>query len=129
MNSMSLTPDSGEGKAAFERPSKTWGIDFSQKQMAGYVDQTEALLQSIVIRLQTQLGKFAIFSTEYGLPIAELANGSAVEEAEQYIRETLLQDDRIEEVYDIVYSPGKENGAISFRVKTNLAEQSLAVQI
>lgn len=79
--------------------SKTYNL--SETKIEGFVDELEALKQSIYKRLATEQYEYPIYSFKYGVAWKELIGEEQPyvrAEMKRMIQEALLQDDRIREV-------------------------------
>lgn len=100
-------------------PSLTFRIDFDKGKIQGETDDVEALKQSVFCRLMTERGKFPIYSEKYGLPMNELIGQSSplvYVSITSAITETLLDDDRITDVYGFIFDTDKENVTVTFNI-------------
>ena len=76
--------------------SKTYKL--SDTKIQGYVDEIEALKQSIFKELSTEKYEYPIYSFDYGIELESLIGKDAAYvqiELKRRIRECLLKDDRI----------------------------------
>ena len=90
-----------------EYANKTYAIDWENKRIIGHVDNKEALMQFIHKAIITERNEYkAIYSTEYGSEIANTVMGDPPPDDYIYavipslIKDCLLVDDRIVDVYD-----------------------------
>jgi len=78
--------------------STTYGIDWITKTIPGYIDDLEALKQSILCILQTERYDNLIYSYDYGTEFQDLIGEDVLyvkADIHRRIEEALLQDDRI----------------------------------
>ncbi|WP_346930288.1 DUF2634 domain-containing protein [Clostridium sp.] len=78
--------------------STTYGIDWITKTIPGYIDELEALKQSILCILQTERYDNLIYSYDYGTEFQDLIGEDVLyvkADIHRRIEEALLQDDRI----------------------------------
>lgn len=81
------------------QPSKAFKV--TTDKMQGYIDNLEALKQSIYHRLSTERYEYPILSFSYGIQIEDLLGQDSTYvkiELKRRIIECLLEDDRIVEV-------------------------------
>lgn len=87
-------------------PSNTFKVDFHKNRMKNLFDGLEALKQSIYIILMTQRYKYSIYNWDYGIEIEDLIGmpkAYVKTELERRIKEAILQDDRVEDVFNITF--------------------------
>ena len=79
--------------------SRTYNL--SETKIEGFVDELEALKQSIYKRLATEQFEYPIYSFRYGIAWKQLIGEEQAyvrAEMKRMVEEALLQDDRIREV-------------------------------
>lgn len=108
-----------------EYANKTYAIDWKNKRIVGHVDNKEALMQFIHKAIITERNEYkAIYSTEYGSEIANTVMGESVTDDYIYtvipslIKDCLLVDDRIVDVYDFSITLEENVLNIKFLVDT-----------
>ncbi|PFP30266.1 terminase [Bacillus sp. AFS073361] len=131
---MALTPEeidevnepeiSDEG----EIPSKTWAIDFENGTIGGFIDGDAALKQFALKALMTERSKHSIYTDDYGTELMDLVGADVTaalldSEIPRMVEETLIYDDRIDEVTDILLTREGDKLYISFRVVTTTGEE------
>ena len=102
-----------------EKPSKTFSLDASNNQIIGTVDDLEAVKQAVLLILGTNRFEHPIYSWNYGIESKKLIGRPmtlVVPELERYIKEALLQDDRISEVRDFSFRQQKRKLIVEFTV-------------
>lgn len=95
--------------------------DLRPEKIQGFVEDIEALKQSIAKRLGTQRFDYPIYSFAYGVDWRSLIGQSPEyyrPEAKRMIEESLLQDNRIMEVSDFKFDFGFTSCHISFKVRS-----------
>ena len=89
-----------------EYSNKTHKIIVDDKRVSGYVDELEALKQTIYLILNTERYKYVIYSWDYGVELVDLI-GKPIpyvkSELKRRVEEALLQDDRIESCSDFEF--------------------------
>lgn len=109
-------------------PTNTFKVDFDKNRIKYLFDGIEALKQAIYKILMTERYKYVIYDWDYGIEIEDLIGmpkGYVKTEIERRIKEALLQDDRIEDVFDFNFYDLKEDKAsilIEFFVKSIFGE-------
>lgn len=109
-------------------PTNTFKIDFYKNRIRNVFDGIEALKQAIYKILMTQRYKYSIYDWEYGIELEDLIGmpkGYVKVEIERRIKEALLQDDRIEDVYNFTFKDIKNEKSsmeIEFFIKSILGE-------
>lgn len=88
-------------------PSKTYGIDFKNKKVVGFIDNIESVKQTIFSILNTERYEHLIFSFDYGVELQNLIGEDPIyvkADIHRRVEEALLQDDRILSVDNPVIS-------------------------
>src|SRR5574342_954740 len=131
---MALTPEeidevnepeiSDEG----EIPSKTWRIEFENGTIGGFIDGDVAIKQFALKSLMTERSKYSIYTDDYGTELMDLVGADVTaallaSEIPRMVEETLIYDDRIDEVTDIILTREGDKLYISFRVVTTTGEE------
>ena len=81
----------------------------------------EALRQAVFLLLQTERGRWPIFSAGFGVDLLGLVGQPAayvIPEAERRLREALLQDDRVLGVEEFRFARQGRSLAVSFLVRS-----------
>lgn len=113
-----------------KRPSKTYKIDFNAGRIVGMTDGIEALKQSIRKALITPRFMCLVYDSQYGSEIKQTISAEDASEAfiqaeiPWMLKDALLVDERILDVYHITYdfSGDKDAVSISFFVDTIYGE-------
>lgn len=120
-----------ESVAAKNQPSRTYRLDVGKQRISGFVDELEAVRQAILLILNTERFRYQIYSWNYGNEISRAIGNDfqlAKSNVKRYIKEALLQDERITDVNDFVFENVKRNVlAVSFNVNTifgNMSEKA-----
>ena len=117
----------------YERmPSHDFSVDFQTGRISGHVDDKEALKQAIFFILNTERYKFLIYSWNYGVELVELIGvhpDIVYAELERYIKEALLQDDRITDVRDFTFSRAKNKVQVDFVVDNIFGEIEVSSEV
>lgn len=99
-------------------PWKTFRIDLNTGHINGMIDEEEALKQAVMLMLNTHRYENVIYPWDYGLDLNDVIGKDmayAMSMVKKRIKETLLQDDRIEDITDFEISQkSKEELLISF---------------
>lgn len=93
-------------------PSNTFKVDFDKNRIKNLFDGIEALKQAIYKILMTERYRYAIYNWNYGIELEDLIGmpkGYVKTEIERRIKEALLQDDRIQDVYEFNFYDLKED--------------------
>ena len=102
-------------------PSRDFALDFDKGRVTGVTEGLAEIQQAIRLRLSTQAGLFLIYPESYGLPRYQLQSKAMpifYVEMKNRIIQTLLADDRIEAVYDFVFSIEENAVQVQFQVQT-----------
>jgi len=111
-------------------PSRTYAI--TGNRIVGMIDGADAVRQAIYKLLQTDRFRYWIYSANYGHECAKLQGRDpsiAVPEASRYIREALLQDDRITAVDPIHIEVNGDSLTASFTVATTFGRISIEQEV
>lgn len=105
-----------------QQPSKTYALDFyNTNKVAGYKDELKAMEQAIYKIVNTERYKYIIYSWNYGIELYDLI-GQPIPyiyaETQRRIEEALLNDDRINKVYNFVFSNTSGDVLVTFDVDT-----------
>jgi hypothetical protein len=111
-----------------EAPSKTWAIDFENGTIGGFIDGDDAVKQFAIKSLMTERSKYSIYTEDYGTELMDLVGADVTvalleSEIPRMVEETLIYDDRIDEVSDIILTREGDKLYISFRVVTTTGEE------
>ncbi len=113
------------------QPSRTYRLDTEKQRVTGYVDGLEAVKQAILLILNTERFRHEIYSWNYGNEIGRAIGEDfqlAQSNVKRYIKEALLQDERITDADGFVFEKVNRNRlAVSFTVHTifgNLSEKA-----
>ncbi len=85
--------------------STTYRINWVTKTIPGYIDDLEALKQSILCILQTERYEHLIYSYDHGVELDDLIGEDALfitADLHRRVEEALLQDDRIISVESLI---------------------------
>lgn len=121
-----LLPNGGDNviidAIKYTEPAFTYNIEYGgDKQIKGYVDEIEAMKQAIYKIINTERYQYLIYSWNYGIELADLFGQPipyVYAELERRIKEALLNDDRISDVFDFNFSNDRGDVSVDFSVKT-----------
>lgn len=100
-------------------PSKTPLIDWEKGKIYGYVDGVEAMKQYVKKTLLTERFVYLIYDGQYGTDsISNISNDAFEAETTRIIKEALLLDKRILNVYNFVFEQTEDEKIIRFSVDT-----------
>ncbi len=107
-------------------PSKTFRLREEEARTAGWIDGLDAVRQAIRLILSVERYEWLIHSWNYGVELRDLFGkplSFVLPELERRIREALLQDDRITDVRDFTFTPGRGGKVtVAFTVVTVFGE-------
>lgn len=118
----------GEVEMEKEQPSLTYCLDLDRGRIMGKVDGLEAVNQYIHKVLLTPRFRCLIYSNQYGSELKQtiIAGDASPEyiEAEipRIVRDAVLVDSRVLDVYDFTISLSDERAFISFKANTIFGE-------
>ena len=101
--------------------SKTYHIDFKNDVMKGTTDGIEALKQAIFLILSIERYDYIIYSWNYGIELKDLFGKPttyACAVLPSRIKQALIQDDRIQNVYDFVTNAEGNTVKVEFKIKS-----------
>lgn len=128
---ISITPDYDETERTPEiMPSRTYRV--ANGRIAGFIDGLEAMEQAVHKRLVTERYVYDIYDDTYGLQTVDLIGKEYVYVASELahrIQETLLNDDRISDVYGFTFKRGKDYVGVGFYVTTIFGELTSALSL
>lgn len=103
-------------------PSKDYKMNIKDNIINGYVDEIEAIRQTVYKILNTERYEYTIYSWNYGIELSDLIGepvGYVCAELERRITEALTQDDRINSVDNFEFDYSEKNIVkVSFNVNT-----------
>lgn len=122
---MATLPENVGLDAALEpvgRPTGTFIIDWSSRQIAGRGDGLAAMRQAVDIILQNERFRWQIYSSDFGSELEDLVGEEyayIISELPRRVEEALSADDRILSVDNFTFSePGGDSMRCTFDVAT-----------
>lgn len=115
-----------------EYANRTYRISDNNNRIDGYVDELDAVKQSIYLILSTERYEFPIYSWDYGVEFIDLFGQPlpyVMSELERRIKEALTQDDRISDVHDFKFNKYKNKVQVTFTVVSNAGEIPTATEV
>lgn len=113
-------------------PTYTYHIDLEKKRIIGYTDSKEAMKQAIYKMLRTERFDYVIYNSNYGIELKDLFGKDkyiAYAVLERRIKETLMSDDRITDVYNFDFKMDRGSISVKFTAKTIFGEDESEVII
>ena len=107
------------------QPSLTYNVNRNTNRISGYVDDKEAIVQTIYFILNTERYESMIYNWYYGVEFDSLIGKNrdyTTSELKRRIREALSEDDRISDVTDFNISYKEDAAHVSFLVQTNIGD-------
>lgn len=104
-----------------EKPTRTFLIDWSTKQIAGMDEGLEAMRQAVEILLNTERFRWQIYSSDFGVELENLIGEEydyVVSDMPRRIEEALSVDSRILSVDDFAFEQKEDRISCSFCVNT-----------
>lgn len=108
-----------------QQPTHTYHLHYNRDIMGGFVDELPAMEQAVYKCLHTERYQYLIYSWNYGMELQDLFGQPipfVYSELKRRIREALLQDDRITDVYNFAFSNKKGEVLATFCVTTTEGE-------
>lgn len=116
-----------------EHPSRTYRLEPNGNRISGFADGLEAVEQAVLLILNTERFRHIIYSWNYGNELDKTIGedfGLAQSNVKRYIKEALLQDERITDVDEFVFDKTERNTLnVSFTVSTIFGEFQTEVKI
>lgn len=116
-----------------DQTSRTYKIDFSSGRVGGFIDETDAMKQAIIKILQSERFLYPIYSWNYGIEMNAIVGKSyqvIASEIKRILREALLEDRRITDVYDVSYKQiDKRTLSVEFTASTVFGEVSIETEV
>ncbi len=100
--------------------------------LQGSCEGLAALRQAVFLLLQTERGRWPVFSAGFGVDLLGLVGQPAayvIPEAERRLREALLQDDRVLAVEEFRFAQQGRRLAVSFLVRSVYGDLQAEVEI
>lgn len=114
-------------------PSKSYKIDNkTYERINGYVDELEAITQTVYIILQSERYMFPIYSWDYGVELVDLIGqptSYVLSEIPRRITEALTTDNRIEDVIDFEFEIDKSKVHTTFTVVTVSGDIPMTLEV
>lgn len=104
-----------------ELSDKTFLLNFENNRIQGNIKELEAVKQSIICMLETERYAYLIHTWQYGASIEQYIGQSydyVTADIGREIKETLMTDDRIVDVYGFKFEQIGENLKVNFEVNT-----------
>lgn len=105
-----------------EEPTYTYGLDFYNDSLKNNVNNLEAMEQAIYKIIFTTKGEHIIYSDQYGINLNDLfgmPRSYVCVEIERRIKEALLRDNRITDVFNFNFDLSKKSVVfVSFETST-----------
>lgn len=113
------------------KPDKTFKID-GDGTIRGMISGLEAVKQAIMLMLDTERFRYAIYSWDYGTETEGLIGGAAdrvKSELEEKVRAALFQDDRIIGINGFEAVINRRSISCSFTVKTIFGDTQIEAEL
>ena len=104
-----------------ELSDKTFLLNFENNRIQGNIKELEAVKQSIICMLETERYAYLIHTWQYGASIEQYIGQSydyVTADIGREIKETLMTDDRVVDVYGFKFEQIGENLKVNFEVNT-----------
>ena len=116
-----------------ESPTKTYAMQLDGDRIRGKTDERKAMEQAIYKILLTERYQYLIYSWNYGIELKDLF-GKPIPyccvELERRIKEALLQDTRITNVYNFEFeNPKFETVLVKFTTDTIFGEVNITKEV
>jgi len=104
-----------------EIASRDFAIASDQKSIRGMVEDLAEVKQAIFFILNTERYNYIIYPWSYGIELVDLIGKNinfVIPEVERRIKEALLQDSRITDVFNFGFNKVKTKLTVSFTART-----------
>ena len=101
-------------------------------RISGYIDDLEALTQTIYLILSTERYQYIIYSWDYGIELVDLFGKPmpyVMLEIQSRIRDALLYDNRIQDVIDFEFESKGKVLTTKFTVVSNIGNLTTALEV
>lgn len=115
-----------------QMPSYTYNINRNTNRISGYIDNKDAMIQTIYLILQTERYESMIYNWYYGVELDGLIGKEkdyVTSELKRVIREALIEDDRINEVSKFELTFSEDSVLIAFLVETNIGDITIEWEV
>ena len=116
-----LEIEDSETQTSDDIADKTYYLNFDKNRIQGYVKELEAVKQSIICMLETERYAYLIHTWQYGASLEQYIGQSydyVTADIGREIKETLMTDDRILDVFGFNFEQIGDNLKINFEVNT-----------
>lgn len=107
-------------------PTRTYKIDFQRGRISGMTDGLPTIRQFVDKTLRTRRFFHAIYSPNYG---TELQANSSAQNVERWIKEALLQDDRILSINEFRLVHEGDQATVSFVVESVFGQMAISQEV
>lgn len=118
---MDLEIEDSETQTSDDIADKTYYLNFDKNRIQGYIKELEAVKQSIICMLETERYAYLIHTWQYGASLEQYIGQSydyVTADIGREIKETLMTDDRILDVFGFKFEQIGDNLKINFEVNT-----------
>ena len=98
--------------------SNTYKINQQKNNINGFIDDIEAVKQSVYLILNIERYKYLIYDWDYGFEIVDLDINIIQVEIQRRICDALRQDDRIKDINDFSFETQKNKLIVYFTIET-----------
>ena len=111
---------------------KTFYLNFDKNRIQGYVNELAAIRQSIICMLETERYAYLIHSWQYGASLEQYIGKNydfVTSDIGREIKETLMTDDRVLDVYGFSFEQVEDNLKVNFEVNTvyGIVDESVVI--
>lgn len=113
-------------------PNKTYKIAVDKDRIDDYVDDLQAVAQTVYLILSTERYQHIIYSWDYGVELIDLIGKPMpyiMSELPRRITEALIQDDRIETVKDFEFEVDHKRLFTTFTVVSNVGDLTTKLEV
>ena len=113
-------------------PGRTYRIVVEADRISDYVDDLDAVAQTVYLILSTERYKHIIYSWDYGVELLDLYGKPMpyiMSQLPRRIKEALTQDDRISDVIDFTFEKKRNALLTKFTVVTTVGTISSELEV
>lgn len=113
-------------------PSYTYNINRQTNRISGFLDNKEAIIQTIYLILQTERYESMIYNWYYGTELDSLIGKNpqfVINELQRRIKEALIEDDRILDVMNFNIKIDKDIANVTFTVQSNIGDINIQWEV
>lgn len=132
---MSSANESSRDFKIVKEPSLSYKLKFDKDKVEQYINGLEAIKQAVFKVLLTDRYKYEVYNWNYGIELDDLFGKQkeyVYSELERRIKDALAPDDRIQDVYNFIFSEPQDGEkttvCVTFTVKSIFGESDFTLE-